>query len=342
MARLVTSKAVFSKFRGLKTNNKRYFATVSTAPTRRRPSPVAEPHKIKTVRLLSWPSLEQRKKYLSDARFNVYHLTPHQVTFDMLSVGTSAMSQEQLAGQVVGDEAYAGSRNFVNLQSAVQEVLGHGYVCPTHNALGSIKLIISVMNSIQEHNKPIILSNGHDRLDVLTPRDVTVLDVRDRTATVFTGDINVSSLESALQTGEVSWLDVQAFADGQHPVSLENLKQVRRLADKYGIKLVLDGSRIIENAWYVQQHGTIGQGDGSIAGLVRQMVKTSHIFYLDGSQDPKANTGGLISTDNPADYEHFMNEVVVFEGLHTYGGMSGRTLEVLARGIREMCDEEEV
>jgi tyrosine phenol-lyase len=310
--------------------------------TSARPSPKAEPHKIKTVRLLSFPTLQERKKYLSDARFNVFHLTPQQLTFDMMSVGTSAMSQEQLAGQLLGDEAYAGSRNFENLQTAVQDVLGHGFVCPTHNALGAIKLIVTTMVNISD-GKSIILSNGRDRMDVLTPREVTVVDCRDRNEPVFTGNIDLKGLEASLQERResIALLDVQAFADGQHPISLENLENVRQLADHYGVRLVLDGSRIVESAWYVQRH-ELGQADRSIASIVRQMVKTSHVCYVDGAQDPKANTGGLISTDNPSLYESFMNEVVVFEGLHTYGGMSGRTLEVLARGIREMCDEEEV
>ena len=99
--------------------------------------PTHEPHKIKTVRLLAFPTVEERKQYLAAAHFNVFNLTPAQVTFDMCSLGAGAMSQEQLAGQLIGDEAYEGSRNFTALQQAVHEVLGHSYLCPTHNVLGS-------------------------------------------------------------------------------------------------------------------------------------------------------------------------------------------------------------
>ncbi|MDP2958554.1 MAG: tryptophanase [Longimicrobiales bacterium] len=301
------------------------------------PDPAAEPHKIKTVRLLAFPTLEERKKNLADAGFNVFNLTPAQLTFDMTSGGTSAMSQEQLAGQLVGDEAYAGSRNFEHLQRAVADVLGHGYVCPTHNILGSTKLILSTMVPAGS----VIPSNGRDRMDVLTPLDVQVVDVRDRAEPVFTGNLDLPRLEETLQGGGVPLVDVQAFADGQHPISLKNLRGVRELADRHGARLVLDGSRIIENAWYIQRHEG-AQADRDIRSLVRQMVKTSHILQLDGAQDPKANAGGILTTDNPADHERFINEVVVFEGLHTYGGMAGRTLEVLARGLEEMADEEEV
>ena len=98
-----------------------------------------EPHKIKTIRPISFPTLEERKKYLAEAHFNVFNLTPSQVAFDMCSLGTSAMTQEQLSGQLIGYEAYAGARNFERLEKAVHEVLGHTYICPTHNVLGCVK-----------------------------------------------------------------------------------------------------------------------------------------------------------------------------------------------------------
>ena len=299
--------------------------------------PACEPHKIKTVRLLSFPTREERKKYLADADFNVFNLTPSQVSFDMCSLGTSAFSQEQLAGQLIGDEAYAGSRNFERLQEAVREVLGHGYVCPTHNILGCLKLIVSTLVPAGS----VVPSNARGRIDVLTPQGAQVLDVRDRGETIFTGNLDLEKLEEALSEGGVPIIDLPSFADGQHPFSLVNLRAVRSLADCYGVRLVVDGSRVIENAWYIQRHEP-GQADRRIAEIVGQIVKTSHILQLDGAQDPKSNTGGIITTDNPDDHEKFINEVVVYEGLHTYGGMAGRTMEVLARGLLEMCDEAEV
>jgi tyrosine phenol-lyase len=296
-----------------------------------------EPHKIKTVRLLSWPKIDERKKYLAEADFNVWNLTPGQVTFDMCSLGTNALSQEQLAGQFIGDEAYAGSRNFEALETAVREVLGHTYVCPTHNNLGSVKLIVTTMVPLGS----VVPSNARTKLDVLDPLGIQYPDTRDREQPVFTGNVDLGKLEQILKAHSVAFVGIQAFADGQHPFSLENLRGVRALADKYGKRLICDGSRVIENAWYIQRHEP-GQADRSIADLVKQIAKTCHIFLMDGAQDPKCNTGGIIVTDNPDDHEKLMNEVVVFEGLHTYGGMAGRTMEVLARGILEMCDEDEV
>ncbi len=298
---------------------------------------IHEPHKIKTVRLLSFPSLEERKNHLARARFNVFNLTPSQVTFDMCSLGTGATTQEQLAGSLIGDEAYAGSRNFEALQNAVQEVLGHSYVCPTHNNLGSVKLVVSTLVPPGS----VLPSNARTKLDVLNPMGVEYPDTRDHTESVFTGNMDLEKLEATLEAGGVAIVGLQAFADGQHPFSLENLRGVRALADKYGKRLICDGSRVIENAWYIQRHES-GQADRSIAEIVKQIVKTCHIFQIDGAQDPKCNAGGIITTDNPDDHEKLINEVVVFEGLHTYGGMAGRTMEMLARGLLEMCEEDEV
>ncbi len=295
-----------------------------------------EPHKIKTVRLLSFPTLQERKKYLAEAGFNTFHLTPSQVVFDMCSYGTGAMSQEQLSGQFIGDEAYAGSRNFETLQTAVTQVFGHGYLCPTHNILGSVKLVVSTM--VPEASA--VPTNSRSFIDILLPRDVDAPYVRDELESIFTGNVNLEDLKGALADGPVPLLLIQTFADGQHPFSLENLREVRAVADEAGIRLVVDGSRIVENAWYIQKHES-GQADRSIAEIVKQIAKTAHVFMFDGGQDAKTNTGGLLTTDNPDDHEKFMNEVVVYEGLHTYGGMAGRTMEVLARGIEEMVDEGE-
>jgi tyrosine phenol-lyase len=299
--------------------------------------PLHEPHKIKTIRLLSFPTVEERKRHLAAASFNVFWLTPSQLNFDLCSLGQSAVSQEQLAGQLVGDEAYAGARNFEALEAAVREVLGHSYVCPTHNVLGCVKLVVSTMVP----RGAVLPSNARTRVDVLGPREVQVPDVRNHREPVFTGNVDLAKLEEVILAGRVAMIGVQSFADGQHPLSLANLQSLRELADRHGLPLVLDGSRVIENAWYIQRHEAAYTAT-PIAEIVRRIAKCVHVFQLDGAQDPKCPTGGILTTDNPNLHEKFMNEVVVYEGLHTYGGMAGRTMEVLARGIREMCDEAEV
>jgi len=302
------------------------------------PLPVHEPHKIKTVRRTFFPTMEQRRKNLIAAHFNVLRLTPSQVTFDMCSWGSSAVSQEQLAGLLVGDEAYAGARNFEALQRAVHDVLGHEHVCPTHNLLGCIKLVVATMMPQGCTHVP---SNALVIRDVLTPRGLSVPNVRDRKQPVFTGNVDLAALEAEIRDGKDALLYVETFADAHHPISLENLRGVRTLADRHSLPVVLDGSRIVENAWYIQRHEP-GQEERSIADITRDLVALCDVLQVDGAQAPKSNVGAFLSTNSPQAYERFMNEVVVYEGLHTYGGMAGRTMEVLARGLREMTAEAEV
>jgi tyrosine phenol-lyase len=300
-------------------------------------SQIHEPHKIKTVRLLPFPSLEERKKNLAEAKFNVFNLLPSQVTFDMCSHATNAVSQEQLASQFLGDEAYAGARNFEHLQVAVSEVLGHSYVCPVHNVLGAIKLVLATLAAPGS----VVPTNHRTWIDLFQAAGLVERDVRYHQGAVFTGDIDIVLLEESLQEGNVSIVDLQAFADGQHPFSLANLRAVRDITRRHGVRLICNGSRVVENAWYVQRHEP-GWSTRSISEIVMQIAKTCDVFQMDGAQDPKCNTGGVLTTDDPDDYEKLMNEVVVYEGLHTYGGMAGRTMEMLARGLVEMCDEDEV
>ena len=297
-----------------------------------------EPHKIHTVRLLSFRTPEERKAQLADAHFNVFNLTPAQVTFDMCSRAVNAMTQEQRAAQFLGDEAYAGARNFERLQRAVESVFGHSYVCPAHNLLGCQKLIV---NTMVPSGTSVPTNNHRTRVDLISSPETSTPDVRDRDEDVFTGNVDLQRLDAILADGNVSVVVIEAFADGQHPFSLQNLRAISALARRYGVRLVVDGSRVVENAWYIQQHEA-GCTDRTVADIVRQVAKTSTVFMLDGAHDPKCNTGGLLSTDNPDDYEILMNRVVVYEGLHTYGGMAGRTMEVLSQGLEEMCDEKEV
>ncbi len=300
-------------------------------------SPVHEPHKVKTVRRTNFPTLEQRKRNLIDAHFNVLKLTPSQVTFDMDSWGSGAVSQEQLAGFLVGDEAYAGARNFDALRDAIEEVFGHTKVCPTHNLLGCIKLVVATMVPDASH----FPSNALVIRDVLVPRGLEVPDVRDKEEKVFTGNIDLAMLEAQVRDGKDALIYVETFADAHHPISIANLKATRAVADRYGLPLVLDGSRIVENAWYVQRLEP-GQQGRPIAEIVHDLASSADVLQVDGAEDPKSNVGAFLATRDDATYERFMNEVVVYEGLHTYGGMAGRTMEVLARGLREMTNEAEV
>ncbi|MBT5101506.1 MAG: tryptophanase [Planctomycetes bacterium] len=296
-----------------------------------------EPHKIKTIRRVDFSTLEERRKSLSQVHFNVFHVPSSQVAFDMCSLGTSAMTQEQLSGQLIGDEAYAGARNFEALESAVSAVLGFEKICPVHNILGAAKLVGATM-ALKGSDMP---SNARTRSDVLSPQGVNVIDIRDHGFETFTGNVDLAKLQDILQAGQVSVVGLQLFADGMHPISLENLAATHALCQEHGKRLVIDTSRVIENAWYIQ-HFEKGQAERAIAELVKEMAQFADVLLMDAAQDPKCPSGGLIASHDDKDMEAFRNEVVVYEGLHTYGGMAGRTMEMFARGLNEMCIEEEV
>lgn len=300
------------------------------------PAPQHEPHKFKTIRNMLLTTLEERKGFLHDAYFNTHLLLPSQVTFDLCSFGTSAESQEMMSGYLIGDEAYAGARNFDELQRAVREILGKSYVCPTHNFLGSIKLIMLTMV------KPecIVVCNSTIHSYHVEHLNVNIQEVRTREHTPFTGDMDLKALEKKLQDGKVAFVAMQSFADGQHPFCIRNLRAVRSLSNRYGVKLGLNMTLVIENAVYIQRFEESRQ-NFSIADIVLEISKTADFVYMDASASALCKSGGLIATDNPEDFEVFMNEVVVYEGLHTYGGMSGRTMEVFARGLREMANEDQ-
>ena len=255
------------------------------------PTPVHEPHKIKTVRRTSFPAYDERKKNLIAAKFNVLHLKPSQVTFDMVSWGASAVSQEQLAGLLVGDEAYAGARNFEALQDAIKDVLGFTMVCPTHNLLGAIKLVVATM--VPEGSS--FPSTALVIRDALKPRGLRAPDIRNHDEPTFTGNVDLAALEAEVAGGKDALIYVETFADAHHPISIANLKGVRALADRYELPIVLDGSRIVENAWYIQRHED-GYAARTIADITRELVSYCDVLQVDGAQSPKTNVGAFLSS----------------------------------------------
>jgi len=296
---------------------------------------ISEPHKVKTVRRTTFTTMAERLETLKGVGFNTFNVRSGQVTFDMTSQGCSAMSQEQFARSFVGDEAYAGARSFLQLREAASAVLGHEKLCPTHNRTGSIKLISTTM--VNEGDK--VLGNSFFPRGMTEQRQASMRLVRTDREDGFTGDIDLDRVQRELDEGPgVPYLYVEAYADGYMPVSLDNLKEVRRLAHERGFFLVLDVSRVVEDAMFIRENEA-GQSGRTLADIVKDIVSTSHVCIMDAGQDARSNVGGLISTDIPELQEKYETEVVVYEGLHTYGGMTGRTMGVFAGGLEEMLNE---
>ncbi len=308
----------------------------------------AEPHKAKIIQKLPLTTYRERLEYLKEAHYNTFNLRSDRVTFDLTSNGTSAMSQEQLSGVLIGDEAYAGSRNFILLENVVRETLGHTRIVPTHNMLGARKLVARVLgakgrvvltNSTLADN--IFSDNGMQHVSV--KKDVTLDDTDPQK---FAGSIDMEKLNSAIDKYKpegIAFILIETCSASTHsqPFSLKNLKEVCSIAREYKILTILDISFIVENAAFI-----INLEDGndkkSVGELVKELVHDVDLTTMNAAEDCRSNVGGFITTDLDDIADKLRNQVVVYEGLHTYGGMAGRTMEVVARGLREMVDERSV
>lgn len=297
---------------------------------------IAEPYKLKTIRNVEYTSMQERIDALMDADFNTFHIPSYMVTFDMTSQGTSAVSQEQFAGLFTGDETYAGSRNFEHLCEAINDLFGHKNVCPTHNIKGSHKLITTTMVKKGD----VIYGNSLKPVELIHDRDANmeILAVKDK---VFPGNLDTTALAKKIKGKKnVPYIYIELYADGYKPVSIANIKAAAKIAHDNKTYLVVNCSYVISNADYVRKNEA-GYDKKTLKQILAETGKLSHVIVIDAGQDPRSNAGGLISTNVYDLYDKYMNEVVVYEGLHTYGGMAGRTMEVFARGLVEMVYEKQ-
>lgn len=295
----------------------------------------AEPHKIKTVKNLNILTYHHREVELREAGYNTFNINSNKVAFDMVSQGTSAKSQEQESGSLVGDETYAGSRNFEKLVTAVGDVFGHKYVCPVHNLKGAVKLITVTM--VAEGNK--VLSNTTMPRLMVEYEKGKFKQIVNSKDPLYTGNIDLEELESELNTDTtVSYIFIDLYVDGYRPVSIDHLELIKKLAEKYNTKLVVNISYIAELAVLIKENDK-NFSQKTIKDIVYTISQAAHICILDASQGARCNIGGLIASSDYKTYEKYMNEVVVYEGLHTYGGMSGRAMESFQIGIHEMIYE---
>lgn len=302
---------------------------------------ISEPFKIKEVKDLPRLQSYERWNILKNAGFNTYNVASDHVTFDLVAKGMSSWSHHQKAGYMIGDEAYAGSRNYISLQKAASEVLGLKHIVPTHNGIGAEKLLTTTMLK-----KGQVVPTNRGRSEGLVPFQEGILVETTHVKagefhhpSEFGADVDLDHLKSVVaeQTkGNVAYLHLETCPDAWNgqPISFANLKAVSDLARQSDIPLVLDISFVLENAHAILTHEFKGQGD--LMNIVREMIALADILLMDASQDCRSDVGGIIASNDEAIFERFRNQVVVFEGLHTYGGMTGRAMEVFTVGLREM------
>lgn len=304
----------------------------------------AEPFKIKVVEPIKMTTREYRKKAIAEAGYNTFLLKSEDVYIDLLTdSGTSAMSDRQWAGMMLGDEAYAGSKNFYNLEETVQEYYGYKYIVPTHQGRAAEHLISKILIKPGDYipgNMYFTTTRLHQELAGGTFVDVIIDEAHDPENThPFKGNVDLNKFEDLIKkvgANKIPYISVAATVNmaGGQPISMENMKEVRKLANQHGIKVILDATRAVENAYFIKVREK-GYENKTIEEILLELCSYTDGCTMSGKKDNLVNIGGFLALNDETIYEEARNLVIVYEGLHTYGGLAGRDMEAMAIGIEE-------
>ncbi|MCL0048749.1 tryptophanase [Dehalococcoidia bacterium] len=315
----------------------------------RREQVMAEPFRIKVVEPIRLISRQERERKIKEAGYNVFGLKSDDIYIDLLTdSGTAAMSDNQWAGIMLGDESYAGCRGFRHLEEAVHDVLGFNYVVPVHQGRAAERLLFQVMvkkGDIIPFNMPFDTTDACIRSLGGKPVNC-VADVAYEPQAVdpFKGNIDLVKLRALItevgaQKIPFIMLTITNNAGGGQPVAMSNLKEVKKVASEYEIPVFIDAARCAENAYFIQQREEAYQ-DRALAEIIKEQFSYSDGCTFSCKKDPMANIGGLIGLNNEELYRKILPLLIAQEGFITYGGLAGRDLEAVARGLREMTDDD--
>ncbi|MAT57214.1 MAG: tyrosine phenol-lyase [Melioribacteraceae bacterium] len=311
----------------------------------------AEPFKIKVVEPIKMTTREYREKAAKEAGYNTFLMKSEDVYIDLLTdSGTNAMSDYQWAGMMLGDEAYAGSRNFYYLWDNVKKYYGMPYFVPTHQGRAAEHMISKILIKPGDYvpgNMYFTTTRLHQELAGATFVDVIIDEAHESSNEhPFKGNIDLKKLEKlvkevgAKNIPYISMAGPVNMAGGQ-PFSMKNLIDVYEFAKKHKIKLWFDATRATENAFFIKEREK-GYADKTIAQILKEMCSYFDGLWVSAKKDLMVNIGGFLATKNKKVYEEARNMVVIYEGLHTYGGLAGRDMEAMARGIEEMVEYENI
>ncbi len=309
----------------------------------------AEPYKMKMVELLKMSTPAQRKKAMQEAGYNTFLLKSEDVYIDLLTdSGTSAMSDRQWAGMMMGDEAYAGSRNFYHLEEVVKDIYGYKYLIPTHQGRGAENILSKILikkGDIIPGNMYFTTTRLHQELAGGKFEDIIIDEAHDpENEFPFKGNIDLNKLERVIKKYGAKKIPYVSMATsvnmaGGQPISIKNLKELRALTNKHGIRIIHDMTRVAENAYFIQQREK-GYEHKSIKEIVKEINSYTDGATMSAKKDALVNIGGFLAVNDREVFEEARNMVVVYEGLHTYGGLAGRDMEAMAIGIGEsVCDD---
>ncbi|MBI2518488.1 MAG: tryptophanase [Opitutae bacterium] len=308
---------------------------------------IIEPFRIKAVEPIRFTTREQRKAALRAADFNLFKLKAEDVIIDLLTdSGTGAMSAQQWAGMMQGDESYAGARSFFKFEAAARDITGFKHIIPTHQGRAAERILFTTACTKGQ----LVPNNTHfdttrANLEAL---GVTAVDLRCAEATQpsliapFKGNIDLAALERTLaeNKGRVPFamITVTNNSGGGQPVSLANIREASALCRKHGVPLILDCCRFAENAWFIKQREP-GQSGRTPYDIAREMFSYADGCTMSAKKDGLVNMGGFLALNDDALAAKCRNNLILTEGFPTYGGLAGYDLEALAVGLKEVLDE---
>ncbi|HYB14472.1 MAG TPA: tyrosine phenol-lyase [Streptosporangiaceae bacterium] len=311
----------------------------------------AEPWKIKMVEPLRMTSAAERAEAAAAAGYNTFLLRSEDVYIDLLTdSGTNAMSDRQWAALMLGDEAYAGSRNFYELEAAVREYYGYQHVLPVHQGRGAehlISLIAIRPGQFVPANMYFTTTREHQERAGGVFVDVVIDEAHDPDSEhPFKGDVDLDKLESVIAregAGQIAYISLAGTVNmaGGQPVSMACVRALRELCDRHGIRLFLDATRMVENAFFISEREP-GYSDRTIAQILREFCSYTDGAWMSAKKDSLLNIGGWLALNDADLFDEARNLVVVFEGLHTYGGLAGRDMAAMAVGITESVSAEHI
>lgn len=307
--------------------------------------PFAENYKIKMVEPIYRSTREEREKWINQAHYNLFNLKSEQVFVDLLTdSGTGAMSDRQWAALMTGDESYAGSSSYYHLKDKVKEIFGFDYFLPVHQGRAAENVLFSVLvkdGQFVPGNSHFDTTKGHIEFRKATAVDCTIDEAFDTNGMhPFKGNIDIGKLTAVLEKHpreQVPMIIVTLTCNssGGQPVSMENLREIRQVADQYQIPMIFDSARFAENAWFIQSREP-GYQDRSIREIVSEMYQYADGMTMSSKKDGIVNIGGILAMRSKDWYEQASVYNILFEGFVTYGGMAGRDMNALAIGLDEV------
>lgn len=308
----------------------------------------AEPYKMKMVELLKMTTKAQRAKALKTAGFNTFLLPSEDVYIDLLTdSGTNAMSDRQWSAFMTGDEAYAGSKSYYNMEKAIKEYYGYEYIIPTHQGRGAENILSQILikkGDVVPGNMYFTTTRLHQELAGGKFEDIIIDEAHDAANEFpFKGNVDLGKLEALVKKHGAAKIPYVCIATnvnmaGGQPISMENLKALRKYTHKHGIRIIHDMTRVAENAYFIQQREK-GYEKAKIKDIVKEICSLTDGATMSAKKDALVNIGGFLATNEWDVFEEARNLVVVYEGLHTYGGLAGRDMEAIAVGIKESVND---